>query len=194
MTANGTIAIRVLAPADGRDTELVEALAGLINRVYATAESGLWRDDATRTTPSELAELIDAGEIAVATRDSQIVGSVRIHDVAADASEFGILVADPEQRGIGIGRALIDFAERGARGRGLRAMRLELLVPREWQHPSKEFLKGWYGRLGYRLIATTTVDDSHPHLAPLLATPCDLEVHEKPLRADPGETRKVLGR
>lgn len=189
-----TAAIRVLAPTDGRDTELVEALAGLVNRVYATAESGLWRDDATRTTPSELAELISAGEIAVATRDSQIVGSVRIHDVAADASELGLLVADLEQRGIGIGRALIDFAERGARERGLRAMRLELLVPREWPHPSKAFLKAWYGRLGYRLIATTTIDDSHPHLAPLLATPCDLEVHEKPLRADSEKTRKVLGR
>jgi hypothetical protein len=50
------------------------------------------------------------------------------------------------------------------------------------RHPSKEFLKSWYGRLGYRLVRTTKLDDGHPHLAPLLATPCDLEVHEKPLR------------
>jgi hypothetical protein len=60
-------------------------------------------------------------------------------------------------------------------------MQLELLVPRGWQHPNKEFLKSWYGRRGDRLIRTTSMDDSHPHLAPLLATPCDLEVHEKPL-------------
>ena len=68
------------------------------------------------------------------------------------------------------------------RKRGRRAMQLELLLPREWQHPSKEFLKAWYGRIGYRLIRTTTIDEAHPHLAPLLATPCDFAIYEKPLQ------------
>jgi hypothetical protein len=60
-------------------------------------------------------------------------------------------------------------------------MQLELLVPREWSHPSKEFLRGWYARRGYRLVRVTTLDEAYAHLAPLLATPCDLEIHEKPL-------------
>ncbi len=60
-------------------------------------------------------------------------------------------------------------------------MQLELLVPREWRHPSKQFLKESYGRLGYRLLHTRGIDDAHPQLAPLLATPCELEVYEKPL-------------
>jgi hypothetical protein len=95
-----------------------------------------------------------------------------------------MLVAASDQRSTGVGRALLAFAEQHSRERGLRAMQLELLVPRTWRHPSKEFLKAWYGRSGYRLIRTTTIDDAHPHLAPMLATPCDVEVHEKPLRAD----------
>ena len=61
-------------------------------------------------------------------------------------------------------------------------MQLELLVPRGWRHPSKEFLEAWYGRRGYRLIRTGSIDDAYPELAPLLATPCDLAVYEKPLR------------
>ena len=61
-------------------------------------------------------------------------------------------------------------------------MQLELLVPRHWAHPSKEFLKAWYGRLGYRHVRTATIEDGYPHLAPLLATPCDLQVHRKALR------------
>ena len=93
-----------------------------------------------------------------------------------------MLVAAPQQRGTGIGRALVDFAERHSRERGLRAIQLELLVPRAWRHPSKEFLKAWYRRRGYRLIRTGRIDDAHPQLAPLLATPCDLAVHEKPLQ------------
>ena len=182
MSTTETIAVRLLQAADSRDTRLVDHLTGLINDVYESAESGLWRDGATRTTPSELADLIRAGQIAVATRDGRVVGSVRVHDVAGDTSEFGMLVAAPDQRGTGVGRALIDFAEQHNRERGRRAMQLELLLPREWQHPTKEFLKAWYGRLGYRLIRTTTIDDSYPHLAPLLATPCDFAIYEKPLQ------------
>ncbi len=175
------IAITRLDAADSRDPQLVDQLNRLVNDVYAVAESGLWRDGFTRTTPPELAELIAGGEIVVAKRDGRIAGIVRVHDVAGDTSEFGILAADPEQRGLGIGVALLDFVERQSRERGMRAMQLELLVPRDWVHDSKEFLKGWYGRRGYRLTRTVTIHDAHPHLAPLLATPCDVTVYEKVL-------------
>ena len=62
-------------------------------------------------------------------------------------------------------------------------MQLELLVPRGWRHPSKEFLKAWYGRHRLPPLRTGSMDETHPHLAPLLATPCDLAVYEKPLWA-----------
>ena len=181
-SASGAIAVGLLEPAVTEDAGLVDQLTDLINDVYATAESGLWCDGATRTTAPELAALIRAGQIAVAARHDHIVGSVRVHEVSDDTSEFGMLVAAPDQRGMGVGRTLIDFAERHSRERGLRAIQLELLVPRGWSHPSKEFLKAWYGRCGYRIIRTGSIDDAYPHLAPLLATPCDLEVHEKPLQ------------
>ena len=146
------------------------------------AEEGMWRDGATRTSPDELRALIAAGEILVASTPARgIVGSVRLHDVAADTSEFGILVAALDLRHLGIGRALLDDVERRSRDRGLAAVQLELLVPREWTHPSKEFLTEWYRRRGYRLVRTTTIDGTYPHLAPLLATPCDLQIHRKEL-------------
>jgi GNAT superfamily N-acetyltransferase len=182
MSTNDTIAVRLLEAADRPDARLVDHLTDLINDVYAVAECGLWRDGTTRTTAAEVAELIGAEQIAVATQHGHIVGSVRVHDVADDTSEFGMLVAAPEQRGTGIGRTLVAFAEQLNRERGRRAMQLELLLPHEWQHPSKEFLKAWYGRIGYRLIRTTTISEAHPHLAPLLATPCDFAIYEKPLQ------------
>ena len=182
MTVDRDFHVELLEPGAEQDTELVARLTALINDVYATAESGLWRDGATRTTAAEVAELIGAEEIAVATRRGRIVGSVRVHDVGADASELGLLVAAPDQRGTGIGRALLDFVEARSRHRGLRAMQLQLLVPRGWSHPSKEFLRAWYGRRGYRISRTERFDDAYPHVAPLLATPCDLEIYEKPLQ------------
>jgi GNAT superfamily N-acetyltransferase len=176
------VAIELLDAAGSCDARLVERLADLINRVYAVAEAGLWVGGAARTMPEDLAALIAGGEIAVARRDGEIAGSVRIRDVAEDASEFGMLVAAFEQRGIGVGRALVEFAERRTRERGRRAMQLELLVPREWQHPNKEFLKAWYGRIGYRVIRTGSMAEAYPHLAPMLATPCDLLGYVKPLQ------------
>jgi GNAT superfamily N-acetyltransferase len=176
--------IALLEPEAGQEAGLVEQLTALINDVYATAESGLWRDGTPRTTTTEVAELIRAGEIAVATRDGRIVGSVRIHDVADDASEFGLLVAAADQRSTGVGRALLDFVEGRSHQRGLRAVQLELLVPRAWSHPSKEFLRAWYGHRGYRLTRTESFEDAYPQLAPLLATACDLEIHEKRLQPE----------
>lgn len=96
--------MRLLEPSAADEAELVEHLTVLINDVYATAEAGLWQDGATRTTAPELAGLIRAGQMAVTSRHGRIVGSVRVHDVADDTSEFGMLVAAPDQRGTGIGR------------------------------------------------------------------------------------------
>ena len=173
--------VGVLGPEAAADDGLVQALADLVNAVYAVAEEGMWQPGATRTTPEEIASLIRAGEIVAAAGDGRVLGMVRLHDVGRDTAEFGILVSAPGERNSGVGRALLDFAERHSAERSLATMQLELLVPREWTHPSKEFLKAWYGRRGYRLVRTGKLDDAYPHLAPHLATPCDLEIHAKSL-------------
>lgn len=173
--------IKLLAPAATSDDGLVSAITDLVNRVYATAEEGLWVEGATRTTIREMAVLIVAGQIAVARMKGRIVGAVRVQQLDAATGEFGMLVADPAHRGKGIGRELVLFAEELSRRRGLGVMQLELLVPREWAHPTKEFLRAWYTRIGYRPVRSGTIDESYPQLAPLLATPCDFVIFCKDL-------------
>jgi len=177
------ISVDLLDPVAGQDQQLVDALVGLVNAVYAVAEDGLWEDGRCRTDTDEMRALIEAGEIVVArSADGTLVGTVRVHDVGRDAAELGILAAAPAVRGTGVGRTLIEFVEQRSRDRGRLAMQLELLVPRDWSHPTKDFLHDWYGRRGYRLVRTTTLDESYPHLTPSLATPCLLEIHRKVLR------------
>jgi GNAT superfamily N-acetyltransferase len=174
-----------ISHATAADVDLAAELSALVNDVYAVAETGMWVAGATRTSPDEMRSFLLAGELVLArTRSGRIVGSVRVHDVGADLAEFGILVAARDQRGLGIGRVLLDVVEQEARDRRLAAMQLELLVPRDWTHPSKELLASWYGRRGYRLQRTVALDDHYPHLAPLLATPCELQVHRKDLTTD----------
>jgi GNAT superfamily N-acetyltransferase len=171
------IAIRLLGPADAG---LAERVAALVNDVYAVSEAGLW-NGGQRISSAEIGELIGAGEIALASEDGAIAGCIRVRDLDDGHGELGILASAPDRRGTGVGTALVAFAERVARDRGRRAMRLELLVPRESPHPSKVFLDGWYRRIGYRPIATRSVEDAHPELVADLATPCDFVTYEKPL-------------
>ena len=60
-------------------------------------------------------------------------------------------------------------------------MQLELLMPQTWTHPVKEFLHGWYTRIGYRPVRTEPFDEAYPALAPQLATPCAFVIYQKPL-------------
>jgi len=176
-----TPTVRFLDATVGDDGRFLYRFSDLINGVYATAESGLWRAGWTRTTPPELAELIRAQEIAVVAAGTRIIGSVRLQDLSDQVSEFGMLVAAPDQRGSGVGRALVDFAEVISHERGRQSIQLELLLPRAWRHPSKEFLKQWYDRRGYEVIRTAGVEELYPHLAPLLATECEFAIYEKAL-------------
>jgi GNAT superfamily N-acetyltransferase len=173
----------LLPAATSDDAAVVERITDLINEVYAVAEDGLWLDGATRTTVEEVGELTRAGEIAVARLRGQIVGCVRVQRLDEGTGEFGMLAADPAHRGVGIGRELIRFAERKCRADGLATMELELLVPRDWTHPTKQFLDAWYTRIGYRVARTGAFDEAYPALAPRLATPCDFVIYRKDLAA-----------
>lgn len=176
------IDVRIAPAAAAEDTALVNQLAALVNSVYAVAEEGLWADGTPRTTPTEMAELIATGQIAVARAEEQIVGAVRVQRLDTGEGELGMLVADPAHRGTGVGRELVQFAERWSREQGLDTMQLEVLVPRKWSHPSKEFLKAWYPRVGYHPVRTGQIEETYPELAPLLATPCDFVIYHKSLR------------
>ncbi|WP_326834250.1 GNAT family N-acetyltransferase [Amycolatopsis rhabdoformis] len=164
------------------DEVLAAEVSGIVNAVYKTAEAGLWAGDADRTSAAEVAGLVAAGEIAVARLAGRVVGCVRVRTVAEGVGEFGLLAAAPDVQGAGVGRELVRFAEDRCRALGYARMQLELLVPRSFTHPSKEFLATWYTRLGYRLEEKSTIEQAYPHLAPLLATPCDFLVYRKDLK------------
>jgi len=165
----------------GTDNTLVAEVTDLVNRVYAMAEEGLWRDDATRTTAAGMAGFVRAGQIAVARLDATIVGCVRVQRLGGAVGELGMLAVGPGHRGLGIGRRLVGFAERLSREHGLSTTQLELLVPRTWTHPGKASLHVWYTRIGYRAVRKGSIDEQYPALAPLLATPCDFVIYHKDL-------------
>jgi GNAT superfamily N-acetyltransferase len=157
------------------------AATDLVNLVYRESERGLWRDGASRTTLDEVTGLAQAGELVADVRDGRLAGVVRVRRMAGGVGEFGMLAADPDRRGEGIGGGLIRWAEDHCRSGGDHTMRLELLVPRGWVLPAKEFLHEWSTRLGYRVDRVGHLEEQYPRLAPLLAGPADYRIYLKTL-------------
>jgi len=174
--------IELLPATAADDSAMVSQLTDLINDVYKVAEDGLWIDGAARTSVVEMTELVRAGQFAVAKADGQVVGCVRIQLLDDRTGEFGMLAVEPGRRGTGLGRDLVRFAEHAVSQANRDAVQLELLVPREWTHPSKEFLAAWYTRIGYALTRKGAIEEFYPHLAPLVATACDFVIYRKSLR------------
>ena len=157
-------------------------LAALINRAYEIGEAGLWREGtAGRIDEPEVAEAIRAGHMLAATAEGRIVGCARTRSLDPTTADIGLITADPEAWGTGIGRALITTAESLARTRGHTTMQLELLVPRTGTHPTKERLRDWYTRLGYTVARTVPFEHYVPQAAPFLTAPGDVLLFTKPL-------------
>jgi hypothetical protein len=61
-------------------------------------------------------------------------------------------------------------------------MRLEVLVPQQWSHPSKEFLMPWCTRVGYRPVWTGQFEECYiPSSRRLLRHPATLSSVTKSL-------------
>ena len=173
--------IRRIPKSPVRNSGAVEQVTSLINQVYLVASNGLWLDGTCRTTTDEVLAIIDAGQMIAAYIDDRIVGCLRLQELSPQMTEFGLLAVDPGQRGTGLGRDLVKYVEEESRKGGFQAVQLEILVPREWEHPSKNFLRAWYTRSGYQEVRTGTIDEAYPKLGPLLATPCDYVIYQKKL-------------
>src|SRR4051794_6446193 len=83
--------------------EMVTRLTDLVNEVYAVAEAGMWQPSARRTDAAGIERMLRDGSLILAELDGEIVGSVKTELMGDGVGEFGILVADPKQRGQGLG-------------------------------------------------------------------------------------------
>ncbi|KAK5625380.1 hypothetical protein RRF57_001096 [Xylaria bambusicola] len=178
------------------DKALVQALTLLVNAVYSEAEREIYSAEFSRTSSSDVAALLRAGELAVAhpfrsgdqtSACAPPVGCIAMKQAGPSTGEFGMLAVDPMHRSSGVGRDLVSFAEGWCRRRllGARnaAVRLELLFPVHFQHEGKMRLHTWYEKLGYVLVELRDFEKAYPRLFELLSGPTEFRVYEKKLEA-----------
>src|SRR4030095_6284466 len=96
----------------GLEPDNINRLSNFINEVYDDAESGMWLRNGTRTNPAEVERRLRARALILAELGGVLVGSVNINLLRDGVGEFGMLVVDRRYRGLGIGLALIEHAEK----------------------------------------------------------------------------------
>ncbi|KAI1101823.1 hypothetical protein F4804DRAFT_314808 [Jackrogersella minutella] len=184
------VTIEVPAASIADDEAFVGALTDLINAAYGEAEAGIFKPGYLRTSASDVAKFLKAGDLVVAsvptTPGRTPLGCISIRKLGANRAELGLFAVAMAQRGSGIGRDLMGWAERWCRdelggGPGVAIAQLELLVPTHFDHPFKARLDLWYTRRGYRVTGRRDFALDYPDLAPLLAGPTEYRVYEKTL-------------
>jgi len=136
---------RVAKPED------VHEIIRVVNAAFAV-ETFL---EGTRTDENRMPEMMRQGQFLVAESEAgRIVASVYL-EIRGERAYLGMLAVDPSQQGQGLGRAMMEAAERQARLQGSRHMDISVLSLRPELPPL-------YRKLGYSETGTEEFHPSQP--------------------------------
>ena len=125
------------------------AYRGEASRVGWTTEADLL--DGQRTDPEELADIIAAEDqgLLVAWRGEEAVACVKYQWLTEGVGYFGMLSVRPGLQSSGLGRRMVEAAERRlSADHGATRIRIQVF-------PQRDTLIAWYQRLGYVLTGET---------------------------------------
>lgn len=142
-----------------------DAVAALVNRAF-DVERYFKRGD--RTTPDGVAAMMREGLFLAIEDGGRVVGSIFVRPMRPQGY-FGMLAIDPDRQGKGLGRALIDAAERHLTRAGCTHAEIHVVNLREELPP-------YYARLGYAAVGELPFPRPEE-----LSQPCHLIVMRKPL-------------
>lgn len=125
------------------------AYRGNASRAGWTTEADLL--DGQRTDPDELAAIIAADDqgLLIGERGGDALACVKYQRLSEGVGYFGMLSVQPGLQSAGLGRRMVEAAERLLVERH-RAVRTRIQV-----FPQRETLIAWYKRLGYVLTGET---------------------------------------
>ncbi|OTA56078.1 hypothetical protein K449DRAFT_399774 [Hypoxylon sp. EC38] len=193
-----TATIEIPPASVAEDEAYTATLTEIINAAYGETEAGIFKPGYLRTSTSDVAKFLKAGTLAVAsvpatasdaapksTSGRTPLGCISIKKLSENRAELGLFAVAVSQRGNGVGRDLMTWAERWCRdnlgGPGVAVAQLDLLVPTHFEHPFKKRLDVWYTRLGYKIVGRRDFALDYPDLAPQLAGPTEYRMYEKTL-------------
>jgi ribosomal protein S18 acetylase RimI-like enzyme len=150
-----------IRPAAEQDAD---AIARIVNQAYEVERFFVLGD---RTSAMDVLGHMRKGTLFVAAEGETVVGCVQV-EINGVRGSFGMLAVDRSRQGAGLGRRLIDAAERHIRDAGGRAVDIQVVNLRTDLLPR-------YRRLGYVDIGTA------PYVHRPTIQPCHFVVMRKEL-------------
>jgi GNAT superfamily N-acetyltransferase len=143
-----------------------EAISTLVNAAFKVERFFIDRD---RIDPGKVREMLRSGKYLLAEENGKLIACVYV-ELRGKRAYFGLLGVDPSRQGQGLGRKMVEEAERYARAAGCEFMDLRIVNLRAELPP-------FYRRLGYLETGTEPfAADAEP------SQPCHFIRMSKPLR------------
>ena len=164
--------------------QTLNRMYAVLIHAYAETEVEIWGQNHIRIAKDDFTELIERKEIFGAFIENQLVGSVRLFKKDQQTFSFGLLSADLNMQGKGIGNALVEHIEAVAKKEGATYMTLEILRAIALETPFKKRLKEWYTKLGYTYTLSGSFKElkpTHADRADKLVQPCVFDCYQKVL-------------
>lgn len=153
----------------------------ILTIAYAETEKEIWGENYPRISFDDYNEIINKGEILVAYNEGLVVGGIHHYKATPNSYGFGMLCADFDKSGMGIGRTLIDSVEKIAVADNVMTVRIEILRPKSVELEFKTRISAWYQRMGYQYTHSQDFGDVDPKKAIDLITPSCFDYYEKSL-------------
>jgi predicted N-acetyltransferase YhbS len=128
------VQIRLATPKD------IPTIVAIVNRAFQVESFFLMHD---RTDEANVIEMFEKGAYLIAEREGRVLGTVYFEN-RGERAYFGMLSVEPDTKGQGIGRILIDAVEDHARKQGCVAMDITVVNLRTELPP-------FYRRFGYEI-------------------------------------------
>lgn len=141
-----------------RDAKLsdAEAIARLVNVAFLAERFFIERD---RTNPETVRTMMSKGKFLLAEDEQTLVGSIYV-ELRGERGYFGMLSIEPSRQNMGVGRGLVDAAEKYFRDAGCKWSDLIIVNVRTE-------LQTLYRRWGYMETGTAVYDDPTPTKIPV---------------------------
>jgi GNAT superfamily N-acetyltransferase len=117
----------------------VDAIVALVNEAFRVERFFI---DGDRTDAAHIAQRFESGRFLVAEDTSGRLAAAVYLEIRGDRGYFGLLAVDPARQRAGLGRVLVEAAEKESREAGCRIMDLQIVNLRTELPP-------FYRRLGY---------------------------------------------
>lgn len=178
------VMIRLSNPED-LAPEKVISLCHFINQAYQIADQGIWQEW-QRIDEETLTTLLKDQSVLIAEYEHKTVGCINVNLLTDVIAEFSMFAVDPSQQKLGIGHQLMQAAEQWAINHDRTIAQIEVVYPRDWLHPYKEYVKNWCQMNGYLAIYQGPFEELNAQLVAKLAhaktaTPCNYIIYHKKL-------------